>query len=83
MHRDTVWKRAKSCFPVAPTIVRKQKHGLKIMFLVVITEGKLIIKHECEPYKKDQLQQTYATKESGDMSDLYRVHENQTSICLH
>lgn len=53
------------------------------MFLVVITEDKLKIKHECELYKKDQLQQTYATKERGDMSDLYRVHEKQTSICLH
>lgn len=49
------------------------------MFLVVIIEDKLTIKHECELYKKDQLQQMYATKKSRDMSDLYRVHENQTS----
>lgn len=79
LHRDAIWKEAKSYFLVAATIVRKPKHGLKIMSLIWTVEDTLTIKHECELYKKDQLQQMYTTKESKDFSDLYLVHENQTS----
>lgn len=70
LHRHAVWEWAKSYFPVALTLVKTPRHGLKIMFLISIIESKLTIKHECVLYKKDQLQQMYTTNESRDLSDL-------------